>query len=1704
MDAITNTGNGQPTAGGRLGKEARVDRASTKAWVGAALSLALTQGLASAQTPTAGDTVPAAGQTEARPSRVHVALNSGISSYRGGDYEVAAGFFKQAQAGQADLSAAERQDLASYVQRTNAALQARREGTDKLRQAEQMIQTGRTQDALLLVKAVAANQQFLSDLDKQKVQLLAETLKPATTNGASSALPLARAKLQQARLHMAKGNYAAAEALAQEAEQLGATYTASEDTPRKLMDDVARAKGGVVVKDGDAKSYVAAARQALEKGDLDMAEHLAKEGEKAGGSWTSLRLWGDSPGKVLKDVQAARGRQAASATKPASSGAPGFVALKSMFSREDKTAPAATVVQKPNETAKPMPNSDGARELVKQSRKAMHDGDYAKARQLANDARALKVEFSWYEDTPEKVLTDVQRVEGKAVAQAAKPKADLAGMPTHKEGDARAELKHARELFAAGKLDESERLAYHANADKKARWGVIEDTPDKLLAEIRKVRGKQAQEESVKLLADARKMADTANGDTKLLDEAEKMSYKAELLHGPYGVLDSGDRPEKLRADIDSARKKAKGAGLPPLPNTMMAQKPTDLKPTPPSGVVPVSGTDKHVAAMPAPEAPTLPPVPAPVTPTPVMPTLPTMASDTKKPQAQKLLADARMLQKDGMLIEARAKVVEAQKLGASYGPDEDRPETVLLAISAQCEKRVESLVHQAHDMASKDPTACAKAEACLTQARQLAEAFGLDTGEIKAKMAWVQQKQATPAAPGTPAPFVIPGGTAPMQTTGTPERGEALLAQARAELRRGEAGNARRLAEEAFNGKYGVQAEAEKLLRSIDAEEFNQRTLSANRSFDAGMAAYLRKDYTQASTMLQSLDRPLLSPERQSRLKEVMLSPEMQPSAVAQAAHKPDGAGHATATDQPVAKPEPTFAQQVNQLQAVKVQQLQAEGIRVMKDAQDKFKVGETDKAIEMLQEFSASLRTAGVEPQKAAELQRPVDARIQWFKTLKSQKDFETLSARSVENAQQSIQRQALAEQNKQKQVADLMKQYNSFFKEGKYDQAEMFAMRAKDLDPDNPMTDAAVYTARMMRNQTANDGVRNRQRNQTVNALQDAGDVGPEVNTSRPIRFDQAVSRSNVNRKSGEVISFGTSKSAKERQIQSRMNEPVRVSFKDKPLKDVFNELREMTGINIVPDEPALGEEGISLDRPITINLDGVSLKSALNLILHQVHLTHMIKDEVLQITTPSHAKGKLELRTYNVADLVIPVQDSTGSNSLLDSLRAGNEVQNLKVNGASPWLASNAMSGGREVSPGMSGNLPGMAPQGVTKTGPKNTMEDLLIKMITNIIDPDSWDSMGGKGHIEYYPLGMAMMISQTPDIQEQISELLAALRRLQDQEVSVEVRFITIAESFFERIGVDFNVNIKTDKYTTKYEPQLVSQQFKPFGFVNDFNPSNTVIGLQPGNSFTQDLDIPIRTSSFAQAIPPFGAFPGIPGGNGGIDLGLAFLSDIQVFLFMEAAQGDQRTNVMQAPKLTLFNGQTATITVSDQQFFVTNVTVVQAGGQVIFVPQNTPIPTGGVTMAIQAVISADRRFVRLNITPTITNIASAVVQLFPITAFITPVFEGGATGQPVPFTQFLQQPVFNTITVATTVAVPDGGTVLLGGLKRMSEGRNEFGPPILSKLPVINRLFKNVGYGREAESLLLMVTPRIIINAEEEERQTGVDSSRAGAAGENR
>jgi type II secretory pathway component GspD/PulD (secretin) len=802
-----------------------------------------------------------------------------------------------------------------------------------------------------------------------------------------------------------------------------------------------------------------------------------------------------------------------------------------------------------------------------------------------------------------------------------------------------------------------------------------------------------------------------------------------------------------------------------------------------------------------------------------------------------------------------------------------------------------------------------------------------------------------------------------------------------------------------------------------------------------------------------------------------------------------------------------PDLLDETRQKRKVLFDMLRARGLDAQRDAAEKFRTGQTEVALEVLQEYLNEVLDAQLEVGQVTSLRRPVESRLAHFRLLKEQKD---LADGRTERSRAAVNEVALtrkAEELKRKNVEKLMKEFNALYREGKFPEAESVAMRAQELDPDNPVLGAAVNMARMNKRRRDYNKLKDNREANVVEMLNDAENENNAGEVTRTgISLDPDALARSRKRGSPSPIKVGPRQSDMEKEIERRLSSPVSLNFHEAPLSQVLNDLRDFNAINIVVDQPALQEEGVSLETPISMKLDRVSLKSALNLLLHQVHLTYVIKDDVLQITSESQARGKLVTMTYQVADLVIPVQDFGDIRTPLNppplSPQGIKPPQALPTpvyqrftlpagtpTGTPMGSALDAPPAGPTASPfggGVSGN------NGTwTKHGPSNTMEEVLIKLITSTVQPRSWGEMGGPGTIDYFPLSMALVINQTPDIQEQIQDLLAALRRLQDQEVAVEVRYIVVTEDFFERIGVNFQLDVRNDNASAKFQPALDTNNFAPIPFINAFAPRNFLTGITPAGTLTNQLDIPITNNTYATAVPPFGGYPLVPG-YGGTTLGLAFLSEIQVFLFMEAVQGDSRNNVMQAPKLTLFNGQTANITINEQRLFVTEATATVQQGLVLFAPQPQPSPINSTTMQVQAVISADRRFVRLSITPQIQALTIQEVPLFPIVVPLFNSFDGQAnSGQPVVFTQFLQQPQISTIQLQTTVVVPDGGTVLMGGLKRLSEGRIELGPPILSKIPYVNRLFKNVGYGRETASLMIMVTPRIIIQEEEEERATG-------------
>ncbi len=118
--------------------------------------------------------------------------------------------------------------------------------------------------------------------------------------------------------------------------------------------------------------------------------------------------------------------------------------------------------------------------------------------------------------------------------------------------------------------------------------------------------------------------------------------------------------------------------------------------------------------------------------------------------------------------------------------------------------------------------------------------------------------------------------------------------------------------------------------------------------------------------------------------------------------------------------------------------------------------------------------------------------------------------------------------------------------------------------------------------------------------------------------------------------------------EAKILKALDEPTEMDFVATPLKDVIEALKIRHGIEIQLDTKALTEASITPDTEVTKQLKGISLKSALRLMLQDLELNFIIDHEVLLITTEAKAKEKVVTKVYPVADLVLPIAINSGLN------------------------------------------------------------------------------------------------------------------------------------------------------------------------------------------------------------------------------------------------------------------------------------------------------------------------------------------------------------------------------------------------------------------------------------------------------------------------
>lgn len=204
-----------------------------------------------------------------------------------------------------------------------------------------------------------------------------------------------------------------------------------------------------------------------------------------------------------------------------------------------------------------------------------------------------------------------------------------------------------------------------------------------------------------------------------------------------------------------------------------------------------------------------------------------------------------------------------------------------------------------------------------------------------------------------------------------------------------------------------------------------------------------------------------------------------------------------------------------------------------------------------------------------------------------------------------------------------------------------------------------------------------------------------------------------------------------------------------------------------------------------------------------------------------------------------------------------------------------------------------------------------------------------------------------------------------------------------------------------------------------------------------------------------------------------------FADEKQLKAFLEMCQGDRRTNIMTAPKVTVFEKEPAVIEVLDQRKFVTEMTAKIVDGQTVLLPKSEAVDLG-VKLKLRGEISKDGKQIQTAVELKKTDLAQAVTPLQPVTIIQARTGQDGKPAEPMPFTTFIEEPKVITRAVNDQLAIQPGQSAIIYAGAATMETRVENTPAMLSRIPYLNRLFKNVSYGMESNHLILVLTPRVI------------------------
>ena len=232
---------------------------------------------------------------------------------------------------------------------------------------------------------------------------------------------------------------------------------------------------------------------------------------------------------------------------------------------------------------------------------------------------------------------------------------------------------------------------------------------------------------------------------------------------------------------------------------------------------------------------------------------------------------------------------------------------------------------------------------------------------------------------------------------------------------------------------------------------------------------------------------------------------------------------------------------------------------------------------------------------------------------------------------------------------------------------------------------------------------------------------------------------------------------------------------------------------------------------------------------------------------------------------------------------------------------------------------------------------------------------------------------------------------------------------------------------------------------------------DTDLLFQTGNAIVPGSGLAAAAISNAFENPADAFTPGAVATSNGGSFGIG----------MQALASDKAVNIVSAPHILTSDNEEAEIIIGDNIPIVTGRTEAATGGPSLSQAVNVERQDVGVTLRVTPQIS-EGDTLRLNIYQEITEVSP-----------------NPATGDPDEVGVAL-----SNRKIENTVVVNDGETVAIGGLIDESYTETERGVPFLRDIPYLGWLFKTKTESLRKTNLLIFLTPHIIRNADDLERET--------------